>query len=600
MSRRLALLVLLGMLAVPAAAQAQSSRTWVSGVGDDANPCSRTAPCKTFAGTITKTAPGGIIDSLDPGSFGVVTITQTVTLDGTGQPALQFAAAGPAITINAAGKDIRLRHLTLNYANHGACSATGTANGIRILDARSVSVDDVSVRGFPGAGISVEPSAAGTHVVVRDSRLQGNCTAGLQARRTGGGVTVDVFDSVVADNPVGILAGTDSIVRLAGTTVTHNTAGLMTETSASLVSFGDNRVAGNGTDGTPTAYLHQPPAAPSDSPGATSSGGGTTPGGGGTTSGGGQSSGSGETPPTPVCVVPKLAGLTFRGTVDALFAADCRLGEVTYRLRKSGKRLRTYAQDIRAGVVAQAGTPVGITFNAKPSKHRVIAHAAAGVRDDAWVYVLGDDANPCSRTAPCRTLAAAQASLNQGGVIAVLSPGDYGPLTVDRPLTIDGGDRQTAVLGGGIVVDAVSGDVTLRNLLVQSDVPCSAAGSADGIKLLSATSLRLENVTVRGFSGDGVHAVGARVLVDGGAMSQNCSAGIAATGADVTAVGARIAGNATGVAAGNGATVRTGANRITDNAAAYAATGTGNLRSWGDVLEGNGSTGAAPAFLGLW
>src|ERR1700686_5897590 len=61
-------------------AQAQASRTWVSGVGDDANPCSRTAPCKTFAGAISKTAPGGEINVLDPGGFGAVTITKAITI----------------------------------------------------------------------------------------------------------------------------------------------------------------------------------------------------------------------------------------------------------------------------------------------------------------------------------------------------------------------------------------------------------------------------------------------------------------------------------------------------------------------------------------
>ena len=54
------------------AAQAQATRTWVSGVGDDANPCSRTAPCKTFPGAISKTAAGGEINCLDPGGFGGV------------------------------------------------------------------------------------------------------------------------------------------------------------------------------------------------------------------------------------------------------------------------------------------------------------------------------------------------------------------------------------------------------------------------------------------------------------------------------------------------------------------------------------------------
>src|SRR5438045_9124950 len=68
-------------LAVASMAQAQATRTWVSGVGDDANPCSRTAPCKTFAGAISKTATDGEIDALDPGGFGAVTVTKAITSD---------------------------------------------------------------------------------------------------------------------------------------------------------------------------------------------------------------------------------------------------------------------------------------------------------------------------------------------------------------------------------------------------------------------------------------------------------------------------------------------------------------------------------------
>src|SRR6185295_16895979 len=70
------------MLAFASMTQAQATRTWVSGVGDDANPCSRTAPCKTFAGAISKTAVDGEIDALDPGGFGAVTITKSITIDG--------------------------------------------------------------------------------------------------------------------------------------------------------------------------------------------------------------------------------------------------------------------------------------------------------------------------------------------------------------------------------------------------------------------------------------------------------------------------------------------------------------------------------------
>ena len=74
----------LAVLGHAAVARAQATRTWVSGVGDDANPCSRTAPCKTFAGAISKTANGGEIDALDPGGFGTVTVTKSIMLDGTG------------------------------------------------------------------------------------------------------------------------------------------------------------------------------------------------------------------------------------------------------------------------------------------------------------------------------------------------------------------------------------------------------------------------------------------------------------------------------------------------------------------------------------
>src|SRR5258708_18213773 len=85
----------------------QASRTWVSGVGDDANPCSRTAPCKTFAGAISKTAPGGEIDALDPGGFGAVTITKGITIDGGGGHVASFLVSGTnGIVVQAGANDI--------------------------------------------------------------------------------------------------------------------------------------------------------------------------------------------------------------------------------------------------------------------------------------------------------------------------------------------------------------------------------------------------------------------------------------------------------------------------------------------------------------
>src|SRR5499433_1577872 len=94
--------VLLACLVCGSAAQAQAPRTWVSGVGDDANPCSRTAPCKTFAGAISKTAPNGEIDCLDPGGFGALTITKSITIDCGGTFGSVLAAGTNGFNINGA------------------------------------------------------------------------------------------------------------------------------------------------------------------------------------------------------------------------------------------------------------------------------------------------------------------------------------------------------------------------------------------------------------------------------------------------------------------------------------------------------------------
>src|SRR6266481_4591492 len=100
------------MLAFTSVASAQATRTWVSGVGDDANPCSRTAPCKTFSGAISKTAPGGEIDCLDPGGFGALTITKAMTIDCTGTLGSVLVAGTNGINVNGANITVNLRNLS--------------------------------------------------------------------------------------------------------------------------------------------------------------------------------------------------------------------------------------------------------------------------------------------------------------------------------------------------------------------------------------------------------------------------------------------------------------------------------------------------------
>src|SRR6476469_1665418 len=111
----------------PSVARAQATRTWVSGVGDDANPCSRTAPCKTFAGAISKTAANGEIDCLDPGGFGGVTIVKSMTIDCGGVAGGILSAGTNGVVISAGVNDrIVLRNLNIDGVGTGV-------NGVRFL-----------------------------------------------------------------------------------------------------------------------------------------------------------------------------------------------------------------------------------------------------------------------------------------------------------------------------------------------------------------------------------------------------------------------------------------------------------------------------------
>src|SRR5215471_15965496 len=129
---------------LPSAAQAQATRTWVSGVGDDANPCSRTAPCKTFAGAISKTANGGEIDALDPAGYGAVTITKAITIDGGGGQVASVLVAGTnGIVVQAAPATdvVILRNLRINGIGTGI-------NGIRFLSGKALNVENDYIFGF--------------------------------------------------------------------------------------------------------------------------------------------------------------------------------------------------------------------------------------------------------------------------------------------------------------------------------------------------------------------------------------------------------------------------------------------------------------------
>jgi hypothetical protein len=227
-----ALAALIFMLAFVSIAQAQATRTWVSGVGDDANPCSRTAPCKTFAGAISKTAPCGEINAIDSGGFGGVTITKAITIDGTGVLAGVLASAGNGITVNAGLNDVvTLRGLDIN----GACLA---AHGIRILAAKAVNIQDCEIYKFnTGNGITVD-ATNNVSVNVRNSVIRDNTLDGINTFTTAGTVKVTLDRVSVYGNGNGIHARQTSRVVATNCNFSNNTGdGVFSDATAGAVTI---------------------------------------------------------------------------------------------------------------------------------------------------------------------------------------------------------------------------------------------------------------------------------------------------------------------------------------------------------------------------
>jgi hypothetical protein len=166
--RKIAVLIAgMGTIILPvlctAPAHAQATRTWVSGVGDDANPCSRTAPCQTFAGAILKTAAGGEVDNLDTGGFGALTITKSITIDGGGGGvASGMASSGiNGITVSAGATDVvTIRNVQLQGdLGNGSSPGTAGGNGIQFSSGAMLSIDNCKIDGFSNAAILANTSA---------------------------------------------------------------------------------------------------------------------------------------------------------------------------------------------------------------------------------------------------------------------------------------------------------------------------------------------------------------------------------------------------------------------------------------------------------
>jgi Right handed beta helix region len=167
------------ILGTSALVNAQATRTWVSGVGDDVNPCSRTAPCKTFAGAISKTATNGEINCLDPAGYGAVTVTKSITIDceDTQGSILSAGTNGVIVNITAATdlkKSFKLRGVSINGAGTGI-------NGIRILSATNVTLQEVVIDGVTQHGVSVETTVTPLKMLVDATTIRSNAGHGINA-----------------------------------------------------------------------------------------------------------------------------------------------------------------------------------------------------------------------------------------------------------------------------------------------------------------------------------------------------------------------------------------------------------------------------------
>jgi hypothetical protein len=254
------LLIVAVCIICSSAAQAQATRTWVSGVGDDANPCSRTAPCKTYAGAISKTAAGGEISTLDPGGFGAVTITKSITINGDGTLAGILASNSNGIIINAGVNDVVvLRNLSINGAGNGI-------NGIRMLAGKQLIVDKCTISGFTGKGIDVNVTAS-TRVDVIDTTInkvadgitmtnsagtmQGTLNNVRIHNTSNAGVNLlsgscSITNSVISNNSsFGVIAQGGSLINVANSMVSHNVTGLSTTNAAANIRLSNNVITNN-------------------------------------------------------------------------------------------------------------------------------------------------------------------------------------------------------------------------------------------------------------------------------------------------------------------------------------------------------------------
>ncbi|MEK7950884.1 right-handed parallel beta-helix repeat-containing protein [Luteolibacter soli] len=231
-----------------ASASAQATRTWVSGVGDDANPGSRTAPCKTFAGAISKTAVKGVINVLDPGGFGAVTITKSITIDGTGSEGHILASGTNGIVINAADDDVViLRNIQFEGAGTGLV-------GVKILKAGAVYLENCRIENFQQGVVETTSSTTGTQIFLRDCLIHECSGEGISLAPGADTASVALLENTRVEGcGTGISVADRGRAVLNGCTIAFNVAdGLKKVGKGVLESYKNNHILGNTPDGKAT------------------------------------------------------------------------------------------------------------------------------------------------------------------------------------------------------------------------------------------------------------------------------------------------------------------------------------------------------------
>jgi hypothetical protein len=225
-------MIIATLFSVPA--QAQATRTWVSGVGDDANPCSRTAPCKTFAGAISKTAVGGEINVLDPGGFGAVTITKSIQIrsDSVEAGVLVSGTNGIVVSVGATDK-VLLEGLDIEGLGTGL-------NGVNMIGTGKLFIRKCSIRNFSMTGVNVA-GTANAKLFVEESVITGN-NVGVNLKGIGGVANSAIVERSVVDNNTTAAVQVDgaSAVVLSGSTLTGSPSSIIATNGGSAISYGNN------------------------------------------------------------------------------------------------------------------------------------------------------------------------------------------------------------------------------------------------------------------------------------------------------------------------------------------------------------------------